>query len=397
MTPTQRKMIAPFSVCCAAASVLLAACASDEPGTFTAPDAAGVVPPPEDAGSREAEAGPCTDECAYFPPTCGPDVFCPHGPFDSTDPSVGLDWRTRVNVITGRSTSDIWMAGAVGAVAHFDGTSWSTSDLGTQQSLTALWLRDSEEVSLGLSQNIHTRGIDGGATQSPDAWTLRSPKLPLPPGFNPNATHRFVAAGWAWPGSEVLWLLAGDRLWRLRVTPESELELLPGAPPASCPVAPCRPMWSIHGASVDTLWAVGDVGAAVRVTEANSASPSVTQFNTRTWVGLTGVWAASDTDVWAVGGAGTIRHYTGDSLYWDVVPDVPTREDLNAVWGTSPSDVWAVGDAGVVLHYDGTRWSRVKVAGLGARRPDLTAVWSPAAGHVWIGGVGVVLALGGKP
>jgi len=79
------------------------------------------------------------------------------------------------------------------------------------------------------------------------------------------------------------------------------------------------------------------------------------------------------------------------------VTDVPTDVDLNAVWGTSPDDVWAVGDAGVVLHFDGQKWSRMKIAGLGNRRPDLYAVWAPEPGHVWIGGQGILVALGGKP
>ena len=109
------------------------------------------------------------------------------------------------------------------------------------------------------------------------------------------------------------------------------------------------------------------------------------------------MWAASDTDVWAVGTAGTIRHYRGDSVFWEVVEDVPTNEALNGVWGTSASDIWAVGNAGVVLHYDGARWSRVKVAGVGEAPSDLYTVWSPAPGQVWIGGQGVVLSLGGKP
>ena len=60
------------------------------------------------------------------------------------------------------------------------------------------------------------------------------------------------------------------------------------------------------------------------------------------------------------------------------------------------TDVWAVGDEGVVLRYDGKSWSRVKVAGLGAERPNLTAVWVAAGGHVWVGGEGVVLSLRGK-
>jgi photosystem II stability/assembly factor-like uncharacterized protein len=81
----------------------------------------------------------------------------------------------------------------------------------------------------------------------------------------------------------------------------------------------------------------------------------------------------------------------------DIVSDVPATENLHAVWGTSSSDVWVVGDGACVLHWDGTTWSRVKVTGLGERRPDLFAVWAPGPGHVWVGGDGVLLSLGGKP
>jgi len=74
--------------------------------------------------------------------------------------------------------------------------------------------------------------------------------------------------------------------------------------------------------------------------------------------------------------------------------EVPTEEDLHAVAGSSSFDVWAVGDKGVVLHYDRTTWSRVKVAGMGRRRPELLSVWVPEPGKVWVGGA--LLSLGGK-
>jgi hypothetical protein len=142
---------------------------------------------------------------------------------------------------------------------------------------------------------------------------------------------------------------------------------------------------------------VGVRGAAFHVTGAQSETPTITAFDSQTWAALEGVWAASATDVWAVGGAGTIRHYTGDAVSLDVVDDVPTTEDLHGVWGSSSSDVWAVGDAATVLHYDGATWSRVEIRGLGERKPSLFTVWSPAPGHVWVGGEGVILSLGGKP
>ena len=43
------------------------------------------------------------------------------------------------------------------------------------------------------------------------------------------------------------------------------------------------------------------------------------------------------------------------------------------------------------------RGGRGQIGGLGSRRTDLTSVWTSGPGHVWIGGEGVVLSLGGKP
>lgn len=382
---------------CALASSLVGACAVDgdartgEPGSSTiVPDAA-----VGDAPDAAADAGTCTgDDCAYFPSTCTPDALCPNGPFDPTSPEVGMDWRTRINVIRGRSASDVWLAGAVGAMAHFDGAKWTTSEVGTKESQRALWLRESAEVSLGSIQRIYTRGLGAGdadASVSPGGWSLREPP-PLPDDFG-----GVLTASWSPPGGDALWLATDSTLWRLRLADDSQLEIVPGIPSSVCSAIPCNRISSIHGASASTLWAVGEFGAALRITDADGETPSAAQLNSLTLLGLTGVWAASDDDVWAVGGSGTIRHYTGAPLQWEVVADVPTTENLNAVWGTSSSDVWVVGNAGVVLHFDGKSWTRVKIAGLGARRPDLYTVWSPTPGRVWVGGYGIVLALGGNP
>ncbi len=384
---------------CAIGGMLLGACASDESGAVPGPEGPAVVPATDaatlDGSPDDADAGPCTsDDCEYFPSTCAPDVLCLNGPFDPTNPDVGLDWRTRINVIRGRSASDVWAAGAIGAMAHFDGTAWTVSDVGTQETQRALWLRGSSEVALGSIERIHARGLGAGTTDaavSPGGWSLSEPAL-VPDDFG-----RLGSASWSPPGSDVLWLSSETALWRLHLTPESQFEILPGIPTPVCGSIPCNAILSIHSASAKTLWAVGEFGAALRISDADGDSPTVTQLNSLTVLGLSGVWAASDTDVWAVGGSGTIRHYTGDPVQWGVVADVPTTVNLNAVWGTSSSDVWVAGNAGVVLHYDGTTWSRVKIAGLGARRPDLFAVWSPAPGHVWVGGYGVVLVLGGNP
>lgn len=350
-----------------------------------------------DAPDGDASLGPC-DDCEYFPERCEPDTLCPNGPFDPATAGGAFDPRTRVNVIRGRSTNDVWVAGGAGSIAHFDGTSWARSDSGTQESLHALWLLGSEEATFGRLDFLHTRGIDvPDAGVSAGGWTLQTPTT-IPTDYKRTSTS--LEAAWGAPGAEWLWAAvrssstsSAGGLWRLRRSPSDGFEIAVAIDPSAF----TYPMTDVHGSSADVLWAVGDNGLTVRITGAQGDEPTYEMFNSQTLNGLRGVWTASESEAWAVGGSGTIRHYSGDNVFWDVVADVPTTRHLNAVWGTSPSDVWAVGDDAVVLHYDGTQWSRVKIAGLGPLRPDLYAVWTGAPGHVWIGGHGVLLSLGGKP
>ncbi|HET9954439.1 MAG TPA: vanadium-dependent haloperoxidase [Polyangiaceae bacterium] len=78
-----------------------------------------------------------------------------------------------------------------------------------------------------------------------------------------------------------------------------------------------------------------------------------------------GVWAASSTDVYAVGSAagrnGFIWHYDGQSFRDLALPaDMPQNDKhdvpgLFKVWGTSARDVWVVGGNGVVLRGNAER------------------------------------------
>lgn len=394
---SKRWMVIGGVLSCVVVTVQLAACASNESADIEMDGGRSQIPTNDaaPAESGDVDAGPCID-CEFFREECGPDILCPSGPFDLANPGQGMDRRTRVNVIRGRSAADIWIAGSLGAAAHFDGTSWTPSEMGTMEAQRVLWLPSKGEISLGSVDRIHTRGLDfdAGAADagvSAGGWSVRAAQSP------PADYGKKLTAAWALPHSDSLWIGTETDLWRLRLTADSTFEPLPGIPPSVCARIPCHRMRSIHGASASTVWAVGDLGSAIRITEADTDTPTARQLNTLTWMGLSGVWAASDADVWAVGGNGTILHYAGDELGWQHVSDVPTNADLSAVWGTSSSDIWVVGKASVVVHYDGASWSRVKIAGLGDGRPDLHSVWSPGPGHILIGGQGVLLTLGGKP
>jgi hypothetical protein len=72
---------------------------------------------------------------------------------------------------------------------------------------------------------------------------------------------------------------------------------------------------------------------------------------TTTW--LSGVWGSSGSDVFAVGGSGTILHYGGST--WSPMTS-GTTNPLSGVWGSSSTDVFAVGATqvgGTILHYSG--------------------------------------------
>ncbi len=109
--------------------------------------------------------------------------------------------------------------------------------------------------------------------------------------------------------------------------------------------------------------------------------------------GLHALWGSAPDDVWAVGGAGLVAHFAGDS--WRVV-EVPAEADLLSVSGTAADDVWIAGGSGSLLHFDGEDWSRVELAGVpsGIALPDdFSGVSAGAAGALWLVGGSTALQL----
>lgn len=381
-----------------------AACAQDDAGDGASGDLDGGVRLPEDdAGDTgaDAEAGVDVDPCR-------PDTLCPNDLFGAPDART-FDVRTRINVIRGRSATDVWAAGAVGSLAHFDGATWSRSESVTRETLRALWLRERSELSMISMSPVATlaRGIDlapaEGTARSADGW-LRAKDTPAPASLSKNITSVWGApqGAWAWGTSSFVDASYSDvgsknGLWRAKITDDgTSIEVDPVLPEGACRTLGCWWLTSVHGATPNDLWAVGRNGVTLRIGDAQGVAPTVTAIDSQTWAMLYGVWAASATEAFAVGGVGTIRHFVAGEVR-DEKADPPAVGALHAVWGTSASDVWAVGDEACVLHFDGARWSRVEVTGLGGRRPDLFTVWTGSPGHVWIGGDGVILSIGGKP
>ncbi|MDF2696549.1 MAG: hypothetical protein K0S65_4932 [Labilithrix sp.] len=391
MNPWRTTLVSGAGFACALAGSFVAACASVDENVNPEPEKAETVIPERDAGGVDGGDGgdSCIEgDCEHFPTECEPGALCPSGLFAS-DPSAGADWRTRLETIRARSATDAWLVGTLGMAAHFDGTEWKTVDVGTQESLRYVWPANGGELAFGTLDRVFTRGLGAGeGDPSPDGWAKRGAVTP------PSEASSYVTAAWGRTGEGAMWVATNTEVWRINAD-GTTLTPTTGVPTPVCSSLPCKWLRSLDGASPNVVWGVGETGAAIRITSASSASPSVEVMNPLTWSTLSGVWAVSDTEAWAVGARGLVIHNVGATFGWQVM-EVPTHEHLYAVAGSSSSDVWAVGDRGVVLHYDGTTWSRVKVAGMERRRPELLSVWVPEPGRVWIGGQGVLLSLGGK-
>ncbi len=75
-----------------------------------------------------------------------------------------------------------------------------------------------------------------------------------------------------------------------------------------------------------------------------------------------GMWAASPTDIWAVGGGtaagGVVWHSTDGQTFTEVPIPAPVPGRVFKVHGRAADDVWMSCAGGVTLHWDGTRLTR---------------------------------------
>lgn len=130
--------------------------------------------------------------------------------------------------------------------------------------------------------------------------------------------------------------------------------------------------FSIFAISASDVWGV----EGYRIWHWNGVSWSEDQL--RATGSLNAVWAASATQVYAVGSAGTAYFYDGTS--WSPI-NSGTGLDLKAITGSGPSDIWAGGDKGVVLHSTGGGFSLVP--GALSATSTVGGIWAEAPNNVY--------------
>ena len=111
---------------------------------------------------------------------------------------------------------------------------------------------------------------------------------------------------------------------------------------------------SASGNSVSDVFALNEVGASSydSISYSWAAMQSVTTMNSGTPNNLKDVWGSSASDVFAVGGDGTILHYDGNPAgTWSSDIASGTAKNLSGIWGSSANDVFVVGNGGIIIRF----------------------------------------------
>jgi hypothetical protein len=114
------------------------------------------------------------------------------------------------------------------------------------------------------------------------------------------------------------------------------------------PPAGTSTMWGIGGTATNNVYIGGSNGWIARwdgtTLKRETLPASLSSYF------FVGIWAASATDIYAVGNGG-IAHYDGTGWQPQALPTTISSPSFYDVWGSGPNDVYAVGSGGVIVHH----------------------------------------------
>jgi len=263
------------------------------------------------------------------------------------------------------SANDAWAVGSAGSALHWDGAAWSTTSTGTTDTLTAVWAASASDVwTLASTSTVRRWNGNGwgpsgaptsdplaaiGGTGSSDVWISNGPNSggdagPLGAPTNTGEIFHSSDAGWT---STPVPVSNGATGW-------------------------IQAIWAL---AADDVWAAGyqsettgfpATHAIVAHWNGSAWSLSQTPLTTGATIATayTSLWASSATDVWVAGtasGSSTVAVLHWDGVTWhDVTPT--SLSGVAAVWGSSANDVWlwthSTGVPGeALMHWTGSAWS----------------------------------------
>jgi hypothetical protein len=395
----------------------------------------------------DPQSGFCIENPAPMQ-TLGRASMSPTGTAFTTSDNTVASWRggtgTVYRVATDRlgfddvfaiSDTDVWAVGEGNVLAHFDGSAWTPSKLQEASWLSAVWASGPNDV--WAAGNFGIIGHYGGA------WTVFNrpgePSFQDIAGSGPNDVWAVGASGALdkgyvehWDGSkwtsisvnadgwlEAVWVTGPDDVWIVG----REGIVLRGneqgfSPVAIAEVTDDKQFFSdVWGSSPSDVWItgsydllhfdgtswqrsdpIGDHLAGRSATDVIALGDDAMRWDGTQWTKefsvkgpeLNAAWAASDSDVWSVGGEGAVLRVKDGALLRGTLGD----DTLTAVWGASTTDIWIGSQSGVLYHGDGTTFCEVELPN---GEHGAQAISGSGPSDVWlVSGFGTVLRYDGS-
>jgi hypothetical protein len=219
--------------------------------------------------------------------------------------------------VWGSAANDVYAVGNGSAINHYDGNTWTpVTGVPAVGNLKTVWTIGNEVFVGGGLKILH--GVGGVFT------VVDSPPITVTQIWGSTATDVFaVGTGGAivhWDG--VSWVA-------MDVTATGNLA-------------------AVSGSSGAEVFAVGDGGAIVRYTGLGYAA-----LANQPTANVSDIYAAAPNEAFVVGVSTSVFHYKGEVM----TPEAsvaPLTHPLTTIWGRSANDVFAVGDLGTATHYTGS-------------------------------------------
>jgi PKD repeat protein len=249
--------------------------------------------------------------------------------------------------IWGSSASDVYVGGDSNTLLHFDGSTWSTVNIG----ITTV---DIENIWGSSASDVYVVGANGTFHYDGSSWTAV------------NTGASLVYGLWGTSASNIYTSDAYGNIYHYNGSSWT----------TAYTAATSSTIWDIWGSSASDVFAVGNSGAIYHY-NGNAWSP----MTVSTTENLFDVWGASASDVYAVGVNGTVFHYNGSS--WSK-ESVGSSVSFYGVWASSASDVYVAGNGNTILHYDGSTWASLSPPGF----TSFYEIWGSSATDIYFCGAG---------
>jgi hypothetical protein len=304
--------------------------------------------------------------------------------------AVGGGVTEDMNDIHCAAQNDCWAVGANGAIAHWDGASWSTVTSPTTQGLNGVFMVSATDGwAVGMQSGTRPAMLRwdnncSGTVSGTGVWTDCTSTAPT---INRDLNSVYMVSatdGWAVGNNgEIIQYSLGS--WSAVTSPTGRrLNSVTCTPDTNCwavgnngeiihwdgviwtvAASPTgRQLNSVTCTSDTNCWAVGNRwGNNFTIVHWDGITPWTDQsfFDSSNRATLNAVHCADVNNCWAVGNLNgnnfTFVEWNGAAWLASPLTDATNRENLNGVYCTSSSDCWSVGIAGKFLRWDGASWS----------------------------------------